>query len=148
MNIDINDYIITEISQNKHIYVAPRGIQIYHKPTEITVMVDRFKSQHKNKNEALMMINDLVKNHKTKYKLELIRFKLSGAFYDHISFETSQKFTYKIIDEIKTAIRNYELSDDFNYMITGQQYSVNLYQGKDHPNGFPHFFNSSQILRN
>ena len=81
-----------------------------------------------------------------KYKLELIRFKKSGKFYDHISFETDNDFTWKIVDEIKTEIKNYDLSDDFDYMLTGQLYSVNLYQGKCFQNGFPHFFNTSELM--
>ena len=36
------------------------GIQVYHKPSEITVKCDDHRSQHKNKNECIVILKDLL----------------------------------------------------------------------------------------
>lgn len=39
---------------------SPKGISIYHKPSDLTITIDKHRSQHKNKNEALIILEDFV----------------------------------------------------------------------------------------
>lgn len=80
-----------------------------------------------------------------KYQIELIRFKKSGKFYDHISFSTNCEWTYEIVEEIVEEIKKGVFSNNMDYMITGHIYDDELYQGECIPNGFPVFINSSLL---
>ena len=58
------DLIITTYVEPKqggmHVYQPDSGVKVYHKPSEITVKCDDHRSQHKNKNECIVILKDLL----------------------------------------------------------------------------------------
>lgn len=52
--------IIPDKNKGSWSFRTPVGISIYHKPSDISVNVDKHRSQHKNKHEALIILKDLL----------------------------------------------------------------------------------------
>ena len=70
-----------------------------------------------------------------KYTMQLIRFRKSGKYYDHISFKTDKEYMYQISDEMRCTLH----TEVYDYMATGylcteENPSESL---GEHPNGFP-----------
>lgn len=64
------------------------------------------------------------------YHIELMRFKLSGKYYDTVTFGTNHYTVNGVIEEIlKQAHRNI-ISQEFDYLITGE--------GFPDGQGYPH----------
>lgn len=58
-----------------------------------------------------------------KYHIELMRFKLSGKYYDTVTFGTNQFTVNAVIDEILKQAHNNIISQDFDYLITGNGFA-------------------------
>ena len=65
-----------------------------------------------------------------KYYIELMRFKLSGKYYDTVTFGTNQYTVNDVIDEILVQAHKNIISQEFDYLITGN--------GFDDGQGYPH----------
>lgn len=65
-----------------------------------------------------------------KYHIELMRFKLSGKYYDTVSFGTNSDTVNGVIDEILVQCHRNIISQDFDYLITGK--------GFPDDQGYPH----------
>lgn len=83
-----------------------------------------------------------------KYHVEVIRFKPSGKFYDHVSFGTDSEWMFDIVDEITQQASTGIISNSFDYMITGQwgDSDEDLYSGGDLPNGHPVFIKIASLI--
>ncbi len=79
----------------------------------------------------------------SKYTMEVIRFKKSGKFYDHIAFETDRDWMYQISEDFENAGKEWPHWESFDYLLTGNLFSEELFEGYDHPNGFPYFIHTS-----
>ncbi|QDP52616.1 MAG: hypothetical protein Unbinned2480contig1002_23 [Prokaryotic dsDNA virus sp.] len=55
-----------------------------------------------------------------KYNIELIRFKKSGKYYDTVTFATNSNMVFDVSDEIEEAFNSNVISQEFDYMITGE----------------------------
>lgn len=65
-----------------------------------------------------------------KYHIELMRFKLSGKYYDTVTFGTNNDTVNKVIDEILVQAHRNVISQEFDYLITGE--------GFPEGQGYPH----------
>lgn len=69
------------------------------------------------------------------YNMQIIKFKESGKFYDHICFDTNREYMYQIVEDFKPFLN----TEEFYYVITG--YTCNISDPSEpngeHPNGFP-----------
>lgn len=52
-------------SGNSLMYRRPAGIMVYHKPTDLTIVISHNKSAHKNRAEALVILGDLISEKKS-----------------------------------------------------------------------------------
>lgn len=57
------------------------------------------------------------------YHIELMRFKLSGKYYDTVTFGTNQYTVNDVIDEILIQAQADVISQDFDYLITGNGFA-------------------------
>lgn len=57
-----------------------------------------------------------------KYTITIQRFKQNGKYYDEIGFKPDAAFIYEIVGEIKRAIEDGSLVEEFVYLITGEGY--------------------------
>lgn len=64
-----------------------------------------------------------------KYHIELMRFKLSGKYYDTVSFGTNSLAVFEVSDEIKAAFNSNQISQHFDYLITGEGFA----EGQGYP---------------
>lgn len=55
-----------------------------------------------------------------KYSVELIRFKKSGKYYDTVTFATNSNQVWQVSEEIESAFNCNQISQEFDYMITGE----------------------------
>lgn len=68
-----------------------------------------------------------------RYSLTVQRFTKSGKYYDNIEFKTDSPFIAQVVEEIKTEVKNGNLSNEFIYLITGEGHPDNYPQLVLHP---------------
>lgn len=62
-----------------------------------------------------------------KYNIELIRFTTTGSYFDTITFATDSSSVWSVSGDIKAAYSAGDISQDYDYMITGKGFPDDTY---------------------
>lgn len=67
--------------------------------------------------------------------MQIIKFKESGKYYDHICLETDREYMFQIVEDFEPLLN----TNEFYYVVTGYTCDRNepSVPTGEHPNGFP-----------